>query len=102
MVVGLTELSEFSCKSEWYFNCSTCRCTSKCSYITFCTNHKYERDRTMGDRMNSDQFRGGNGPSQFCLFTFSHALEMFIQYEVVTQFRLETQAKILDTRKCHL
>ena len=25
----------------------------------------HERDRTWGDGLNSDQFRGGNGPSQF-------------------------------------
>ena len=53
---------------------------------TFCTNYEYERDRTLGDRLDSDQFRGGNGSSQFV--TFSHALKTFTRYEVVTRFRL--------------
>ena len=54
-----TELSELSYK----FRRSRCNC----SCVTFCTNYKYERDRTLGDRLDSDQFRGGNGPnpSQF-------------------------------------
>ena len=39
-----------------------------CSCLTFCTSYKHERDRTLGDRLDSDQFIGGNGPSQFvCL-----------------------------------
>ena len=59
-VVGLTELSEFDCRFGLYFYCFRCNC--------FCTNHKYERDRTLGDRLDSDQFRGGNGPSRFVYF----------------------------------
>ena len=48
LVVGLTELSEFGCKFEWYFYCSKC----SCSCLTFCTDYKYdERDRTFGDRL---------------------------------------------------
>ena len=35
----------------------------------FCTNYKYERDRTLGDRLDSDQFRGGNGSSWICLLS---------------------------------
>ena len=61
LAVGLTELSEFGCKFEWYF----CRSRCNCSCLTFCTDYKYERDRTFGDKLDSDQFRGGNGPSQF-------------------------------------
>ena len=82
-VVGLTKLSKSGCKFGWYFYRSRCNC----SCLTFCTIYKYERDRTLGDRMDSDQSKGGNGPNLFCLFAFSHALEMFIHYEVVTQFR---------------
>ena len=41
-----------------------------CSCLTFCTDHKCDRDRTFGDRLNSDQFGGGNEPSQFvCLLS---------------------------------
>ena len=64
LVVGLTELSEFGCKFEQYFYRSRCNC----SCLTFCTNYKYDRDRTLGDRLDSDHFRGGNGPSQFVYF----------------------------------
>ena len=55
--------------------------------VTFCTSYKYERDRTLGDRLDSDHFRGGKGQA-VCLFTFSHALKTFTRYEVVTRFRL--------------
>ena len=41
------------------------------------------RDRTLGDRLDSDQFRGGNEPS----LTFGYALKMFISDEIGTQFR---------------
>ena len=64
LVIGLTEPSEFGCKLMRYFYCSRCNC----SCLTFCTNYKYERDRTLGDRPDSDQFRRGNGPSQFVYF----------------------------------
>ena len=39
------------------------RCVCFC--LTFRTNYKYERDRCLGDRLDSDQF---NGPSQFGYF----------------------------------
>ena len=32
--------------------------------LAFPQNHKYERDRALRDRMDSDQFKGGNGSSQ--------------------------------------
>ena len=35
----------------------------------FCTSHKYETGRTLGNRLDSDQFRGGNGPSRACLLS---------------------------------
>ena len=35
-----------------------------------CTDYKYERDKTFGDRLDSDQFKGGKEPSQFvCLLS---------------------------------
>ena len=40
--------------------------------ITFCADYKYEKDRTFGDRLDSDQFRAGNGTNQFVYF---HALK---------------------------
>ena len=60
----MCELSEFGCKFGRHFYRSRCNC----SCITFCTNYEYERDRTLGDRLDSDQFREGNGPSQFVYF----------------------------------
>ena len=52
--VWSTELSEFADLGGIF------------TVLGFCTNHKYERDRTLGDRdrMDIDYFRGGNGPSQ--------------------------------------
>ena len=64
LVVGLTEPSEFGCKFGRYFYRSRCNC----SCLTFCTNYKYERDRTLGERLDSEQFIGGNGQSQFVYF----------------------------------
>ena len=64
LVIGLTGLSEFGCKFGRYFYRSRC----KCSCLTFRTNYKYERDRTLGDRLDSDHFRKGNRPSQFVYF----------------------------------
>ena len=52
------------CKFGRYFYRSRCNCFC----LTFCTNYKYERDRNLGERLGSDQFRGGNGPSQFVYF----------------------------------
>ena len=48
-----TELKEFGCQFRRIFYLSRCNC----SCVTFCTNYKYKRDRTSGDRLNSDQFR---------------------------------------------
>ena len=46
------------------------RSRCNCSCLTFCTDHKYDKDRTFGDKLDSDQFRGCNGPSQFvCLLS---------------------------------
>ena len=64
LVVGSTEPSEFGCKFGRYFYPSRCNC----SCLTFCTNYKYERDRTLGERLDSEQFRGGNGQSQIVYF----------------------------------
>ena len=64
LVVGLTEPSEFGCKFGQYFYCSRCNC----SCLTFCTNYKYGRDRTLRDGLDSDQFRGGKRPNQFVYF----------------------------------
>ena len=38
--------------------------------LLFCTNHNYERDRTWRDRLDSDQFKGGNGSSQLRQFVY--------------------------------
>ena len=38
--------------------------------LCFCTNYKYETNRTLGDRLDGDQFRGDNRPSQVCLLLF--------------------------------
>ena len=65
LVVALTKLSEFGCRFGRYFYLSRCNC----SCLVFCTNYKYERNRTLGDKLDSDQFRGGNyRPSQFVYF----------------------------------
>ena len=61
---GLTELSEFGCNFEWHFYRSRCNC----SCLTFCIDYKDERDRTFGDKLDSDQFRKGNWPSHFVYF----------------------------------
>ena len=36
--------------------------------LAFAQIYKYERDRTLRDRLDNDQFRGGNGPSQLVSF----------------------------------
>ena len=36
----------------------------------FSTNHKYERDRILRDRLDSDQLKGGNGSSQLRQFVY--------------------------------
>ena len=91
-VTGLKELNVLGCRLGWDFYHS--RCNSFC----FCTNYKYERDRKLGDRLDSDQLRGGNGLSQVCS-TSCHALKVFTPDEVVTRFRLRINTQ---TRKGYL
>ena len=55
-------------KFELYFY----RFRWNCSWLTFCADYKYEKDRTFGDRLDSDQFRAGNRTNQFVYF---HALK---------------------------
>ena len=71
---------------------------SGCNSSCCCTNYKFERDRTLGDRLDSDQLRGGNGLSRVC-FNSGHAKEVFTQDEVVTCFRLRINTQ---TRKGYL
>ena len=58
LVIGLKELSEFGCRCGWYFYRSRCNCSC------FCTNHKYETDRTLRDRLDSGQVKGCHESSQ--------------------------------------
>ena len=37
--------------------------------LAFAQIIKYETDRTLEDRLDSDQFRGGKGPSRVCLLS---------------------------------
>ena len=37
--------------------------------LAFAQIYKYETNRTLGDRLDSDQFKGGNGPSRVCLLS---------------------------------
>ena len=46
------------------FYCSRCNCSC------FCTDHKYEKDRTLRDKLDSDQFKGGNESSQLRHFVY--------------------------------
>ena len=56
---------------------------------------KYERNRTFGNRLGSDQFRRGNGPSQF-VYLQSRFENIHTKGScVVTRFRL-TRAKNPD------
>ena len=57
--IGLKELSEFGCIFAWYFY------RFRCNLTCFCRNYKYDTDRTLGDRLDSNQFRGGNRPTYF-------------------------------------
>ena len=67
------ELSQFGCKFEWYFYCPRCNCS--CLTIAQIINMN-EKDRIFGDRLDSDQFRGGKGPSQFvCLLSTVHTIQ---------------------------
>ena len=61
-VVGLQEASGFGSRFGWYFYCSRCYCS--------CTNHKYERDKTLRDRLDGDKFKGSNGSSQLKQFDY--------------------------------
>ena len=57
-------------------------------------------DRTLGDRLHDDQFKGGNQPSHVSLFVyFQSCFEMkrSTQDDVVRRLRLKTL-----TRKCYL
>ena len=86
--VGLKELSEFGCRFGWYFYRFICNCSC------FCTNNKYERDKTLGNRLDGDQLREGNGLRRVCLLLVMLS-ERLVRYEVVTRFTL-TQDKYPD------
>ena len=47
LVVGLTEQSEFGCRFGWYFLIL--------DVTALALHFEYERDRTLGDRLDSDQ-----------------------------------------------
>ena len=38
--------------------------------LAVCTTYKYERDMTLGDRLDGDKFKGGNVSSQLRQFVY--------------------------------
>ena len=60
---------------------------SRCNCSCFCTDDKYGRYMTLGDKLDTDHLRS-EVKSAASLITFSHALRTFIRDEVETWFRL--------------
>ena len=84
-----------SCLSHIY-DLAKVRAVTSYSYI--CTDHKYERDRKLRDRLDSDQFKGGNGSSQLRQFVYFqscsenfHTLDEVVTWDRLTQERDKNQ-----------